>query len=118
MLTLSRAVQGIGGAMLFATSLALIASAFHGRERGTAFAVWGATTGIAVAVGPLVGGALTDGIGWESIFLVNVPIGIGVYALVLRLLPASPGTAAGARLDVEGAVTITGSLELASAAVR
>src|SRR3954462_9562904 len=59
-LTVARAVQGIGGAMLFATSLALLAAAFQGRERATAFGLWGATIGFAVAIGPLVGGALTD----------------------------------------------------------
>ena len=75
-LNLARALQGIGGAFMFATSLALLASAFQGRDRGTAFGVWGAVTGASVAVGPLVGGVLTDGIGWEAIFLVNVPIGI------------------------------------------
>src|SRR3954463_1747364 len=75
MLDLARALQGIGGAAMFATSLALLAQEFEGRERATAFAIWGATTGLAVAIGPLVGGALVDGIGWEWIFFINVPIG-------------------------------------------
>src|SRR3954468_24325412 len=74
-LTVARAVQGIGGAMLFATSLALLAHAFQGKERATAFGLWGATIGGAVAIGPLVGGLLTDSLGWEWIFFVNVPIG-------------------------------------------
>ena len=76
MLNLARAVQGTGGAMMFATSLALIAQAFHGKERGTAFGVFGAVTGAAVAVGPVLGGIITSGIGWEWIFFVNVPIGV------------------------------------------
>ena len=76
LLNLARALQGIGGAAMFATSLALIAQAFSGPERGTAFGIWGATIGGAVAIGPLVGGVLTEQIGWESIFFVNVPIGI------------------------------------------
>src|ERR671934_1452465 len=76
-LDLARGAQGIGGAVMFATSLALLAQEFHGRERGTAFAAWGATTGAAVAVGPLVGGLLTQNVGWESIFFINLPIGIG-----------------------------------------
>ena len=63
--------------MMFATSLALIAQAFQGRERGTAFGVFGAVIGAAVAVGPLIGGVITSGIGWEWIFFVNVPIGVG-----------------------------------------
>ena len=63
MLNLARAIQGIGAALMFATALALLANAFHGPERGTAFGLWGATTGAAVAVGPLVGGVLTAGAG-------------------------------------------------------
>src|SRR3954451_24837062 len=80
-LHLARGLQGIGGAAMFATSLALIAQEFQGPDRGTAIAVWGATIGGAVAVGPLVGGALTDAFGWEWIFFVNVPIGIGTVIL-------------------------------------
>src|SRR3954454_20892853 len=62
-LILARAGQGIGGAIMFATSLALLAQEFHGRERGTAFGAWGATIGAAAAVGPLVGGGLIAGLG-------------------------------------------------------
>jgi EmrB/QacA subfamily drug resistance transporter len=83
MLNISRGVQGVGGAIMFATSLALIASAFHGRERGTAFGIYGAVTGGAVAVGPLIGGALTSGLSWRWIFFVNVPI--GVVAIIVTL---------------------------------
>jgi EmrB/QacA subfamily drug resistance transporter len=78
-----RAVQGVGGAIMFATSLAIIASTFRGRERGIAFGVLGATTGLAVAIGPTLGGALTTWAGWEWIFLVNVPVGIVALALTL-----------------------------------
>ena len=69
---------------MFATSLALIAQEFQGRERATAFGVWGATVGGAVAIGPLVGGVLTEHLGWEWIFFVNVPIGIGAIVLTER----------------------------------
>lgn len=79
----SRAFQGIGGAIMFATSLALLASAFQGRERGVAFGIWGAITGVAVAVGPVLGGILTTEISWRWIFLVNIPI--GAIALVVTL---------------------------------
>jgi EmrB/QacA subfamily drug resistance transporter len=78
-----RVLQGVGGAAMFATTLALIAQEFEGPERATAFGIWGATVGGAVAIGPLVGGALTDGLGWEWIFFVNVPIGIAAIALTL-----------------------------------
>jgi EmrB/QacA subfamily drug resistance transporter len=86
LLNLARGLQGVGGAAMFATSLALIAQEFQGRERGTAIGAWGATIGGAVAVGPLIGGALTQGLGWEWIFFVNVPIGIGAIALTTTQL--------------------------------
>jgi EmrB/QacA subfamily drug resistance transporter len=76
-----RALQGVGGAAMFATSLALIAQEFEGRERAQAIGIWGATVGGAVAVGPLIGGGLTDAFGWEWIFFVNVPIGIAAIIL-------------------------------------
>jgi EmrB/QacA subfamily drug resistance transporter len=84
LLNLARGLQGIGAAGMFATSLALIGQEFHGRDRATAFGVWGATIGGAVAVGPLVGGVLTQSFGWEWIFFVNVPIGIGAMLLTER----------------------------------
>ncbi len=84
-LELSRGLQGIGGATMFSVSLALLANAFRGgRERGIAFGVWGALAGIAVAVGPVVGGALVSGLSWRWIFFVNLPI--GVIALVLTFM--------------------------------
>src|SRR5215216_2881534 len=109
MLNLFRGVQGIGGAMMFATSLALIAQEFAPNERGTAFGLWGATTGFAVAVGPLVGGALTEGFGWEWIFFVNVPIGIATAAMTLARVPKSTLDPS-ARIDYVGLVTFSGAL--------
>ncbi len=82
-LILARAGQGIGGAIMFSTSLALLAQEFQGRERATAFAAWGATIGLSAAIGPLLGGALTEVFGWSSIFYVNVPIGLSCLALTL-----------------------------------
>jgi len=82
-LVLSRAGQGIGGAIMFATSLALLADAFRGRERATALAVWGAVSGVAVAVGPVLGGLITSGWSWRGIFFVNLPV--GVFAIVITL---------------------------------
>jgi EmrB/QacA subfamily drug resistance transporter len=109
MLNISRGLQGIGGAMMFATSLALIAQEFQPHERGTAFGIWGATTGFAVAVGPLVGGALTDGLGWEWIFLVNVPIGLATAAIALARVPDSERDPS-ARIDWSGLVTFSAGL--------
>ncbi|MEZ5078195.1 MAG: MFS transporter [Solirubrobacterales bacterium] len=84
LLNLARGLQGVGAAAMFATSLALIGQEFQGRDRATAFGVWGATVGGAVAVGPLVGGVLTEHLGWEWIFFVNVPIGAVAIALTER----------------------------------
>jgi EmrB/QacA subfamily drug resistance transporter len=110
-LNVSRALQGIGGAMMFATSLALLAQEFHGRERGTAYGVWGATIAGAAAVGPLVGGALTDGLGWEYIFFINIPIGIGAIGLsTVRLGESSDPEAT--RVDWAGLVTFSAGLFL------
>src|SRR5215216_7525828 len=109
MLNLSRGVQGIGGAMMFATSLALIAQEFAPQERGTAFGVWGATTGFAVAVGPLVGGALTDAFGWEWIFFVNVPIGLLTAAVTVMRVPESERDP-NSRIDWAGVLTFSAGL--------
>jgi EmrB/QacA subfamily drug resistance transporter len=89
MLILSRAGQGIGGAMLFSTSLALLAMSFHGRERGMAFGIWGAVTGVSSALGPVLGGAITSGISWRGVFWVNIPIGIVAMVLGARYIAES-----------------------------
>jgi EmrB/QacA subfamily drug resistance transporter len=91
MLQLSRALQGVGGAIMFAVSLALLADAFRGKDRGVAFGVWGTITGLAVAIGPLLGGALTSGLSWRWIFFVNVPLGI--VAVVISMLKVSESRA-------------------------
>ncbi|MBV9809914.1 MAG: MFS transporter [Solirubrobacterales bacterium] len=81
-LNVARAAQGIGGAAMFAVSLALVAQEFSpGRERATAMGIYGATIGVSVAVGPLVGGAITTGLGWRWVFFVNVPVGLAAIAL-------------------------------------
>jgi EmrB/QacA subfamily drug resistance transporter len=89
MLQLSRALQGVGGAIMFAVSLALLADAFRGKDRGTAFGVWGAVTGLAVAIGPLLGGLLTSGLSWRWIFFVNAPIGIAAVAIAIARVSES-----------------------------
>ncbi|MFB7617560.1 MFS transporter [Kitasatospora sp. NPDC056181] len=111
-LNVSRAVQGVGGAVMFAVSLALVAQEFPpGRERGTAMGLYGATIGVAVAVGPLVGGALTDTLGWESIFYLNVPI--GAAALVVTYLKLAESRDPNAtRVDWAGVATFSTALFL------
>jgi EmrB/QacA subfamily drug resistance transporter len=111
LLNLARGLQGIGGAAMFATSLALIGQEFHGRDRATAFGVWGATVGGAVAIGPLVGGLITEHFGWEWIFFVNIPIGaVAIVLTELRL--ANVAAQDPQRIDLPGLVTFSGGLFL------
>ena len=110
-LILARALQGFGGAAMFATSLALVAQEFRGPERAGAIAAWGATVGGAVAVGPLIGGILTDGLGWQWIFFVNIPIGLATIVIsVTRMVNVRDPDAE--RLDWAGLVTFSGALFL------
>ena len=106
-----RGVQGVGGAIMFACSLALIGTAFHGRERGVAFGAFGGVAGAALAVGPLVGGALTEGLGWQWIFYLNVPIGLAALAITLRRVAESRDPRGGG-IDLPGLVTWSAALFL------
>jgi EmrB/QacA subfamily drug resistance transporter len=111
-LNVSRAFEGIGGAAMFAVSLALVAQEFPaGRERGTAMGVYGATIGMSVAVGPLVGGALTDTLGWRWVFFVNVPVGLAALAVTLLQVRESRDPEA-RPVDWLGLVTLSGGLFL------
>ena len=97
---------------MFAVSLALVAQEFPaGRERGTAMGIYGATIGVAVAIGPLVGGALTDGLGWQSIFYLNVPIGLAAIAVTYLKLRESRDPNA-TRIDWPGVATFSAALFL------
>ena len=110
-LDVARGIQGLGAAAMFATSLALLAQEFEGERRGFAFGVWGAVSGAAIALGPLVGGALVDAIDWEWIFLVNVPIAAALIAVTVARVPEKrPGRAE--PLDIPGAATFAASLFL------
>ncbi|WP_228991283.1 MFS transporter [Streptomyces sp. DH8] len=111
LLILARFVQGVGGAMMLPTSLALLNAAFTGRARGQAFAVWGSTIGAAAAVGPLVGGRLAD-VSWRWAFGINLPLVALVVAGVLRYLDASPRRRG--RIDGVGAVLSAVGLGLLS----
>jgi len=107
-LNLFRGLQGIGGAAMLAISLALIGAAYTGRDRDVALATWGATAASAVALGPIIGGALVDGLSWESIFFVNVPIGIVTAALLARGVAESRDPSATGRPDFAGLVALAG----------
>jgi EmrB/QacA subfamily drug resistance transporter len=111
-LNLARALQGVGGAIMFAVSLALVAQEFRaGPERGMAMGIYGATIGIAVAIGPLVGGLLTDGLGWQWVFLINVPIGLAAIAVTYWKVAESRDPNA-TRIDWAGLVTFSAALFL------
>jgi EmrB/QacA subfamily drug resistance transporter len=114
----ARAVQGLGGAIASAVSLSLMMTLFtEPAERAKAMGVFGFVAAGGGSIGVLLGGVLTDVLDWHWIFLVNFPVGVLVVALSLRLLPAARTRAAGARLDVAGALTVTASLMLAVYAI-
>jgi EmrB/QacA subfamily drug resistance transporter len=111
-LNVSRAIEGVGGAAMFAVSLALVAQEFEpGRERGTAMGVYGATIGMSVAIGPLVGGALTDSLGWRWVFFINVPVGIAALLVTFLKLRESRDPAA-RPVDWAGLATLSSGLFL------
>lgn len=118
LLIAARAAQGLGGAVVSAVSLSLIMNLFtEAGERARAMGVYGFVCAGGGSLGVLLGGLLTSTLSWHWIFLVNIPIGAVVYALCLRLLPAAAAQAAGGKLDVAGALTVTASLMLAVYAV-
>ncbi|HTO83482.1 MAG TPA: DHA2 family efflux MFS transporter permease subunit [Methylomirabilota bacterium] len=117
-LIVARAVQGLGGAVVSAVALSLIMMLFtEAAERAKAMGIFGFVMSGGGSIGVLLGGLLTDTLNWHWIFLVNLPIGVAVFALCLILLPPARATAATARLDVAGAVTVTLSLLLAVYAI-
>ena len=114
----ARAVQGLGGALVSAIALSLIMDLFtEAGERAKAMGVYGFVCAAGGSLGAMLGGVLTSAFNWHWVFLVNLPIGALVYAACLVLLPAGRGHAAGQRLDIAGAVTITASLMLAVYAI-
>jgi EmrB/QacA subfamily drug resistance transporter len=104
-LIVARAVQGCGAAMMLPSTLSVITAIFPVSRRGAALGIWAAVSGAALAVGPLVGGALVDGAGWSWIFYINVPVGIVAFVLTLLLVPESRDTSKDQHLDLAGLVT-------------
>ena len=118
MLIAARAVQGLGGAVVSALAFSLIVVLFtESSERAKAMGVFGFVMSGGGSIGVLAGGVLTDLVGWHWIFLVNVPIGLAVTITGLRLLPAVQSQHPQGRLDVTGAVSITGAMVLATYAI-
>jgi len=101
----ARTVQGLGGAIVLPLSLTILTTAFPAERRGMIVGIYGGLAGLAVAMGPIIGGAVTQGIDWHWIFWINVPIGVIAVPLGLRLLPESYG--APERLDLIGAALVT-----------
>lgn len=110
-LALARVVQGVGGAIMFAVSLALLSTTYRGDDRGVAFGVFGGVTGIAVALGPVLGGAITSGLSWRWIFFVNLPVGIVALLVTLRFVHDTRDPHP-RRLDWAGFVTFSSGLAL------
>lgn len=104
LLVAARGVQGVGAAAMFATTLPLLASVYRGKDRSVALGLWGAVSGGAAAVGPVVGGLLTEGPGWRWIFFVNLPVSVAAVWLTARTVPESRG-AQGRRIDWTGTVS-------------
>jgi len=118
LLIAARAVQGLGGAVVSAVALSLIMNLFtEPGDRAKAMGVYGFVCAGGGSIGVLLGGLLTDALNWHWIFLVNLPIGVAVYALCVSLLPDDRGHAHGERLDVAGAVTVTSALMIAVYAI-
>ncbi|MEN0012530.1 MAG: MFS transporter [Solirubrobacteraceae bacterium] len=110
-LIVARAVQGIGAAAMFATTIALIAQTYRGKDAGIAFGVWGAVSGAAAALGPITGGLLTEAISWRWVFFVNLPISIAAVVLTLRAFEqARPRSRP--KIDVPGIAVFTAAASM------
>ena len=113
LLVAARAIQGIGGALLFPATLSLVNTLFpEGRERNRALAVWGTAGASGLSLGSLLGGALTDALGWEAVFFVNVPIAIAIAVAAFSFVPRDAARQRGRSFDLPGALTATAGVTL------
>ena len=101
----ARAVQGIGAALMMPATLSIISHTFHARERGMAIGIWAGVSALALAIGPLLGGIITEHISWNWIFYVNVPIGVLAVIAAIVVVPESKDTSHEQRLDLPGLLT-------------
>jgi EmrB/QacA subfamily drug resistance transporter len=101
----ARAVQGVGAALMMPSTLSIISATFAVKERGTAIGIWAGVSAMALAIGPLLGGIITEHISWNWIFFVNVPIGIVAVLAAIFVVPESKDTSREQRLDLPGLVT-------------
>jgi len=102
-----RVVQGLGGSIMTPGTLSIITATFNGKERGTAIGIWAGISGLGLAAGPIIGGALVQYVNWQSIFFVNVPIGIVAFIIGTRVVRESVDPRAVRGVDVLGIVTLT-----------
>jgi EmrB/QacA subfamily drug resistance transporter len=101
----ARAVQGVGAALMMPATLSIISHTFHARERGMAIGIWAGVSALALAIGPLLGGIITEHISWNWIFYVNVPIGVLAVIAAIVVVPESKDTSNEQRLDLPGLLT-------------
>ena len=105
MLISARAVQGVGAALMMPATLSIISAVFPPRERGAAIGIWAGVSAMALAIGPLIGGVLTEKVNWNWIFFINVPVGILGIVAAFILVPESRDESADQRLDLPGLIT-------------
>lgn len=109
-LNISRAIQGLGASAMMPLSLSIISTEFHGKERGVAFGIWGGVSGLATAIGPLLGGILVEKVNWQSIFYINIPIGIIGILVSLWAIRDSKEERSSRFIDIFGLVSLSISM--------
>jgi EmrB/QacA subfamily drug resistance transporter len=109
-LVASRVVQGIGAALMMPATLSIVTDAFPAHERGKAMGTWAGVSALALAVGPVLGGFLTEHVSWRAIFYLNIPVAVGAVAAALFAVRESRDTSVGREVDYAGVAVLTGAL--------